>query len=43
MIRAVTGVLRLESGRVDLEGQDVLRMPRREVARRVAVIPQDAG
>lgn len=43
LIRAVTGVLRLESGRVDLEGQDVLRMPRREVARRVAVIPQDAG
>ena len=43
LIRAVTGVLRLKSGRVDLEGQDVLRMPRREVARRVAVIPQDAG
>lgn len=43
LIRAVTGVLRLDAGTVDLEGQDVLKMPRREVARRVAVIPQDAG
>jgi iron complex transport system ATP-binding protein len=43
LIRALTGVLRLETGTVTLDGEDVHRMGRRQVARRVAVIPQESG
>ena len=43
LIRAVTGVLELDAGQVELEGEPIRRLSRREIARRVAVIPQDSG
>ncbi len=41
LIRALTGILKPASGRVALRGQDVTGLSRRDVARQVAVIPQD--
>ena len=42
LIRALTRILTLESGRVDLYGQDLTAMPLKHLARSVAVIPQQA-
>lgn len=42
-LRVASGVLRPTSGRVLVDGEDVTRLPARAVARRVAVLPQDAG
>ncbi len=42
LIRALTQILPLESGRIDLYGQDITGMSLRELARSVAVIPQQA-
>lgn len=41
LIRAMTGILRPYSGRVMIDGAEVSKMSRREIARRVAVVPQD--
>ena len=41
LIRALSGVLPLRSGRVMLNGRPIREMSRREVAREIAVIPQD--
>lgn len=41
LIRAMSGVLRAEKGEVTLSGRPISAMPRREVARQIAVIPQD--
>jgi iron complex transport system ATP-binding protein len=40
LIRAVQGLLRDVEGRVSLEGEDVFRLGRREIARKVAYVPQ---
>ncbi len=42
LIRLAAGLLRPSSGAVRLAGEDTRRMPRREYARRVALVPQDA-
>ena len=41
LIRALTGILKPAAGRVALRGHDVSGLSRRDVARQVAVIPQD--
>jgi iron complex transport system ATP-binding protein len=41
LIRAVTGVVRPGAGRVLVEGADITRLRQRELARLVAVVPQD--
>lgn len=41
LLRAMTGILKPYSGRVTIDGAEVSRMTRREVARKVAVVPQD--
>jgi len=43
LIRAATGGLPLDSGAVWLEGRDLGSCPRREVARRLGVVPQGAA
>lgn len=43
LIRALSGVLPLEAGDVRLFGKPVSSLSRREVARQIAVIPQDRG
>lgn len=40
-LRLMAGVLTPSSGRVQLEGADLHTLPRRALARRVAVVPQD--
>ncbi|MCD6361333.1 MAG: ABC transporter ATP-binding protein, partial [Armatimonadetes bacterium] len=40
LLRALAGVLNLEEGQVLVEGRPLERMPRREVARLLAVVPQ---
>jgi len=40
LIRALSGLVRVSRGRITIDGRDVAAMPRREVARRVAVVPQ---
>ena len=41
MVRLIAGTLRPLAGRVTLDGVDVGRLARRELARRIAVVPQD--
>lgn len=41
LLRCLNGTLRPESGRVLLDGQPVQRLSPREVARQIAVVPQD--
>jgi iron complex transport system ATP-binding protein len=41
LIRALTGVLPFSNGRVRLMGNDIRTLSRRQIARQVAVIPQD--
>jgi iron complex transport system ATP-binding protein len=41
LIKLASGVVRPDAGRIMLGGEDVQRMARAEVARRVAVVPQD--
>ncbi len=40
LLRAITGVLPLAAGEVELLGQPLRRLRRREIARRVGVVPQ---
>jgi len=42
LLRAVSGVLAPDSGSVSLDGADLAAMPRRERARRVALVEQEA-
>jgi iron complex transport system ATP-binding protein len=42
LLRVVSGVLRPDRGQVRLDGLDLLAMPRRERARRVALVEQEA-
>ena len=41
LLRLIAGTLRPSHGRVTLEGADVLALSRRDLARRVAVVPQE--
>lgn len=41
LLRTMAGVLRPSSGGVQLDGREVARMPGRDLARRLAVVPQD--
>ncbi|HQX80927.1 MAG TPA: ABC transporter ATP-binding protein [Vicinamibacterales bacterium] len=41
LLRVLAGTLKPQSGRVTLDEQDISRLDRRAVARRVAVVPQD--
>jgi iron complex transport system ATP-binding protein len=41
VLRALSGVLSLRKGAVLLEGQDVRQLTRRQVAQRIAVVPQE--
>lgn len=41
LLRLASGVLQPDSGKVCLGGEDILRMNRREVARRISVLPQE--
>ena len=41
LLRVVSGVLAPQSGRVTIDGQPIDRLTRREMARRVAVVPQE--
>ncbi|MCZ6635266.1 MAG: ABC transporter ATP-binding protein [bacterium] len=41
LIRALTGILSPESGTVELNGQDIANLSSKEIARTLAVIPQD--
>jgi iron complex transport system ATP-binding protein len=43
LLRAVAGVERPASGSVEFEGDDLLALPRRERARRLALVEQEAG
>ena len=41
LLRIIDGMLKPQSGRVSIDGEDVTRLTRRALARRVAVIPQE--
>ena len=41
LVRIMAGMLRPDSGRVTLDGASVSEMPRRDLARRVALVPQE--
>jgi iron complex transport system ATP-binding protein len=41
LLRLLSGTLTPDSGRVRLDGQPIAAMPRRELARRIAVVPQE--
>jgi iron complex transport system ATP-binding protein len=41
LVRIIAGMLRPDSGRVLLDGASVTDLPRRELARRVALVPQE--
>lgn len=41
LLRLLAGVLRPQAGRVTLDGADLASMPRRRLARRIAVVPQE--
>jgi len=41
LLRVLAGTLKPQSGRVTLDDQDISRLDRRAVARRLAVVPQD--
>ena len=41
LLKILSGTLRPSAGRVTIDGADVHRMPRRELARRMAVVPQE--
>ena len=41
LVRIMAGMLRPDSGRVSLDGASVSDMPRRDLARRVALVPQE--
>jgi iron complex transport system ATP-binding protein len=41
LLRLLGGMLAPASGRVMIDGRDLVRIPRREVAKRIAVVPQE--
>ncbi|HEY6556654.1 MAG TPA: ABC transporter ATP-binding protein [Polyangiaceae bacterium] len=43
LVRVLAGTLRPSTGEVTLEGRDLLTLPRREIARKVAVVPQESS
>jgi len=43
LLRALAGVLRPDSGEVTLAGRPIIEMSRREIARQLAVVPQESA
>jgi iron complex transport system ATP-binding protein len=43
LLRAAAGLLRPAAGRVELDGRPLAGLTRREIARRIAVVPQETG
>ena len=43
LIRALSGTLPVNAGRIGLFGEELSRLSRKEIARRIAVIPQDTA
>lgn len=43
LIRCIDGILRPQSGSVLMDGKEILTLPRREIARLIAYVPQHAG
>jgi iron complex transport system ATP-binding protein len=41
LLRVLGGILPAAAGRVTIDGRDLARMPRRELARQIAVVPQE--
>jgi iron complex transport system ATP-binding protein len=41
LLRLLSGTLSASSGRVSIEGRDIARLSRRDIARRIAVVPQE--
>jgi len=41
LFKNILGIEKPQSGRIDFDGEDLLKMPRRERARRIAYVPQD--
>ena len=41
LLRVLSGILRAQSGSVTVDGLDIRRLSRRELARRIAVVPQE--
>jgi len=41
LLRLLGGMLAAGSGRITIDGRDLARLPRRELARRIAVVPQE--
>jgi iron complex transport system ATP-binding protein len=41
LLRIIDGMLRPRAGRVSIDGHDVLTLPRRALARRIGVVPQE--
>ena len=41
LLRILSGILRAQSGSVTVDGLDIRRLSRRELARRIAVVPQE--
>jgi iron complex transport system ATP-binding protein len=40
LLKAITRIVPLDSGRIEIEGRDIRGLSRREIAQRVAVVPQ---
>ncbi len=43
VLKLATGMLHPQRGRVLLDGRDLRRLPRRQIARRIAVVPQESS
>ena len=40
LLRALSGILKIKNGEIEVYGKDAVRLPRRDIAREVALVPQ---